>query len=140
MISVTSGFSQFPNYCEPEVVPAIGTNFYVPKLECTPSSQLSPTESLLEPFAPRTPASFSHPRFQVPMLPGQPGSVSVIPEMPDCRDGGRARIQLIDGISISLEKTPVAKIQVDSANVCLLLCQNNAVSFGGFDTKIQLTF
>lgn len=93
----------------------------VPKFECAPSSQLSPTESLLEPFSP------ARTRFQVPHS-GQTG-ISIIPDMPDCRDGGRARIQLIDGIALLNEKKPVAKIQVDSAQVCLLLCQNNAVSF-----------
>uniref|UniRef100_A0A914YNW1 Apple domain-containing protein n=1 Tax=Panagrolaimus superbus TaxID=310955 RepID=A0A914YNW1_9BILA len=101
---------QFPNYCEPEVVPAIGTNFMIPKFECAPSSQLSPTESLLEPFSS---SSNSRTRFHVPTS-GQ-NAISIIPDMPDCRDGGRARIQLIDGITLLMEKKPVAKIQVDSA-------------------------
>uniref|UniRef100_A0AC34RDU3 Apple domain-containing protein n=1 Tax=Panagrolaimus sp. JU765 TaxID=591449 RepID=A0AC34RDU3_9BILA len=114
---------QFPNYCEPEVVPALGTTFYVPNLDCAPSNQFSSSsiDNNLEPLnnhQHRLPASVSS------IIPTS--GTKIIPEMTDCRDGGRARIQLIDGIAFVPEKSSVARIQVDSADVCLLLCRNNA--------------
>lgn len=50
----------------------------------------------------------------------------LISEMPDCVDGSKARIQLIDGITLT-EQHSLAILRLDSAAECLHVCKMNAV-------------
>ncbi|CAD5230105.1 unnamed protein product [Bursaphelenchus okinawaensis] len=55
-----------------------------------------------------------------------PGPVQVvIPETPDCADGNKARVQLIEGIKL-IDAVAVTTVQLDNPEMCLQVCRMNA--------------
>ncbi|KAI1724488.1 hypothetical protein Ddc_05728 [Ditylenchus destructor] len=113
--------------CEPAIIPSNGKIFVVLDPDCGKSGLFSPSPMLptllgggMEPFTSAIP-------HRMPGGIAGANTAEVIPEIPDCPDGSRARIQLIDGISL-VEERPVANIQLGSADVCLHVCRSNADS------------
>lgn len=80
------------------------------------------------------------PRNSVPLnyVPSYKSSVSTgllntvmsdpsgIQNLQDCPNGAKAKIEMIEGIAL-VEQHPIARIQLNSADMCLNLCKNNAV-------------
>lgn len=111
-----------------------GSTFGVMDRECTKSGSLPVSDSFaqsptflgaVEPFSAK-----SSPGFQPspPRLIGGANTLAVASSQADCPDGSKARIQLIDGISL-VEERPIANIQLNSADICLQVCWQNAVGF-----------
>uniref|UniRef100_A0A914GYK9 Apple domain-containing protein n=1 Tax=Globodera rostochiensis TaxID=31243 RepID=A0A914GYK9_GLORO len=58
------------------------------------------------------------------------GSGFAADQSSDCpTDGARARVQLIDGIALT-GQSPIARVQLDSADVCMHVCRQNALLDG----------
>ncbi|KAI1716273.1 PAN domain-containing protein [Ditylenchus destructor] len=111
--------------CEPAIIPSNGKILVVLDPDCGKSGLFSSSPMLptligggMEPFTSANP-------HRMPAGIAGANTAEVIPEIPDCPDGSRARIQLIDGISL-VEERPVANIQLGSADVCLHVCRSNA--------------
>jgi hypothetical protein len=99
-------------YCEPALVPNIGTNYVQTDYNCRMASiQAQPPPA---------------PTFQAKSVPNSMARMSNQMLGPDCAEGSSARIQLIDGIEL-VQAKPVLTVQLDSPDACLHICRLNTV-------------